>query len=581
MLEFMEMRKFLCVLIDMVVIYAVSGSIVFAEEVSGEVLAVELEKKGLYGFVREVKERGWSAPVIYSEWYAGKVEKDAPEKAMKMREARMFGRKVVEVLEKIAPEVRTNDVEKVERLCDVLIDLAEWVGKAEGYGNVIICHRACDMAAVGVGYLGVEKKFSVERAQQLIRRVEGAVVRPEVVARVLNKEAGADILDTNVKSYEELERLWEKHELISWLVVDGDDKLKEMRLLDKAELLRLKLLRIATFGLLKFIAPDIELFIIPVTEKSIEYIDDYLRNPPKMDRKMYAEFFEDYETTDSREYTTLARWDKKEHGLLVIRGRDVMDMVEPVKIILEMRRRYGTLEFNSESDDIPEVDERKVFISRVKQIAPSIRDEIAHWVWQVYSDICAGKFLDTDADNVARYGGSVKVLPKEPEYARWEEGGREALPFYDKKPDEIKINVGEWTIVLQSDGRSELIVDPYDISERKGGMPSFVVVRLEAGDFDRFWNILRDTNLWSKVENNAAILFEYYPKGRNDLSSSVSWGRYLNDVKPLREIVSAIVGKARWEEEWEKEVRERLKTHPVDDPVVLREPPRWKRRKAR
>jgi len=580
MLEFMEMRKFLSVLIDMVVIYAVSGSIVFGDEVSGEVLAVELEKKGLYGFVREVKGRGWSAPVIYSEWYAGKVEKADPEKAMKMREARMFGRKVVEVLEKIAPEVRTNDVEKVERLCDVLIDLAEWVGKAEGYGNVIICHRACDIAAVGVGYLGVEKKFSVERAQQLIRRVEGAVVRPEVVARVLNKEAGADILDTNVKSYEELERLLGKHQLISGFVVDGDDKLKQMRLRYKATLLGFKLLRIATFGLLKFIAPDTEL-IIPAGEKGIEYIDDYLRNPPKMDRKMYAEFFEDYETTDSREYTTLARWDKKEHGLLVIRSRDVMDRVVALKIILEMRRRYGRLEFNSESDDIPEVDERKVFIGKVKQIAPSIRDEIAHWVLMVYSDICAGKFLDIDADNVARYGGSVKVLPKEPEYARWAESGPEALPFYDKKPDDIKINVGEWTIVLQSDGRCKLIVDPYDISEMKGGMPSFVVVRLGAGDFDRFWNILRDTNLWSKVENNAAILFRYYPKGRNDLSSLVSWGRYLNDVKPLREIVSAIVGKARWEEEWEKEVRERLKTHPVDDPVVLREPPRWKRRKAR
>jgi hypothetical protein len=158
-----------------------------------EDLASQLAGSRLDEFVDRIRAEAISVPVVPSDWH---VEHLAPlEKRIQMRQVRALGLVIAIKLSEVGNLVqrdRTNSL-RLERTTGLLLDLADWLAKEEGYGNLLLARRCHDIASVSIGFLMVDVGYPADRLQRMLRRLEAPWYAASVRLRILNHEAGLDL----------------------------------------------------------------------------------------------------------------------------------------------------------------------------------------------------------------------------------------------------------------------------------------------------------------------------------------------------------------------------------------------------
>ncbi len=152
----------------------------------------EVARKGPEALLNRIREDRTPAPLIYSKWFVeeriAKVFPDAVETENAIRE---FGRAWLVQLEEESRTLRaltTN--EEREAKARTLLDLADWIGSAGGYGNVWLFFRLQDLANIPVGYLLSDNEYPMASLEQLVPRLRDYIgIFTTIGIPALNSEA--------------------------------------------------------------------------------------------------------------------------------------------------------------------------------------------------------------------------------------------------------------------------------------------------------------------------------------------------------------------------------------------------------
>jgi len=185
-------------------------------------MAACLARTDLADFLAEARAKGWKAPYIYSRWHIQNIA--SPEKRDEMMGARAFGKQFVVLLDEWAARLRppappNEDFEHAT----VLLDLADWIGKPKGYGNIALEQRSQDIAAMPIGRLTVNLDFPPEKVKALAARLEAGRLDRSVRLEMLNREAGATIFTPDMAS-EDLNRTFAGGKILLGLRRNPDRK---------------------------------------------------------------------------------------------------------------------------------------------------------------------------------------------------------------------------------------------------------------------------------------------------------------------------------------------------------------------
>jgi hypothetical protein len=158
-----------------------------------EVMTEFLRDASLHEVVMKFADEGRPFPAIPSKWHLENIarEEDRP----RLLAARELGRVLVVRLDEWAQEMlEAGTVRENERMANDLVGLAEWIGSAEGYGNLFLEDRCRDIAVVGTGRIIADLDVSMDIGAALFGRLsDPGWYNPEKRARILNAEAGAEL----------------------------------------------------------------------------------------------------------------------------------------------------------------------------------------------------------------------------------------------------------------------------------------------------------------------------------------------------------------------------------------------------
>lgn len=168
-------------------------------------MSIALSGGGIDGFLDQSRREAWRVPSIPSQWHVENVSK--PEEKPVDVAARAFGKALALRLAEEAVTMQQLPADEPLFAATVrVLDLSEWCGSLEGYGNAFLARRCLDLAAVGVARLSADLDFPIEQIDRLLGRMEPAWMSPEANLRILNKDAGAVIFTTPDR--EEMERIY-------------------------------------------------------------------------------------------------------------------------------------------------------------------------------------------------------------------------------------------------------------------------------------------------------------------------------------------------------------------------------------
>jgi hypothetical protein len=172
-----------------------------------------VEQQGLVAFTAATASNGWQAPIIPSAWY---IAHTCPlGQKPSAQAARDLGLALSRAIDVWAPTMRTDAVgEALFAKATTLVDLAYWLGTAEGYGNFILSYRARDVAVIGLGRLVADLNYPLAGPAAQVRRCRVPFETPAARARVLNYEVGAPLFPTAADvSLDTLRDVWFKSAL--------------------------------------------------------------------------------------------------------------------------------------------------------------------------------------------------------------------------------------------------------------------------------------------------------------------------------------------------------------------------------
>lgn len=168
-------------------------------------LTTVLERSGIPSLLTSVAEQRWRAPEIPSRW---NLENRSPlERGPIDRAARDLGKALALHLKDLAPRLQDTPADSsLNDLGHQLCDLAEWCGRTDGYGNVLLATRCIDLAAVAAARLTANLDFEAAKAETLINRLVEPWRAGDYRIRVLNREVGAEVFTS--ESQDEISRTW-------------------------------------------------------------------------------------------------------------------------------------------------------------------------------------------------------------------------------------------------------------------------------------------------------------------------------------------------------------------------------------
>ena len=153
-----------------------------------------MEAESTGSLIKPAAKRG-GFPHIPSQWHVEHVS--TPKEKPVDVAARTFGKALaLRVSDEAATMQQSPADEPLFAATVRLLDLSEWCGLLEGYGNVFLAQRCFVLAAVGGARLSADLDFSIHKIDRLLGRMEPAWMSPEANLRILNKDAGAVIFTT-------------------------------------------------------------------------------------------------------------------------------------------------------------------------------------------------------------------------------------------------------------------------------------------------------------------------------------------------------------------------------------------------
>jgi hypothetical protein len=158
-------------------------------------MQTHLDQHGFDGFREAVAANGWQAPLIPSQWY---VENRATTDGVpKFHAARHLGLTIVRKADDWAPLMLVEEgsalMDKVVRL----VDVAEWIGSAYGYGNLLASYRACGAAITGLAQFVADLNHRLPEIKQQLARCNTPISTGSGRGKVLNFEIADDVFPTS------------------------------------------------------------------------------------------------------------------------------------------------------------------------------------------------------------------------------------------------------------------------------------------------------------------------------------------------------------------------------------------------
>lgn len=314
-----------------------------------------LSQNDLFSFVQYVKRHTWRPPVIHSAWYVEKLKKDDPKQSAAEVEKRVLGKQLLDAIDDVTASISEGNPSAVAQRCRLLLDLSEWILQQDGYGNIILAGKSCDLASVGIGHLVADLKCPLADAKDLLLRLKTVGPQASHVVGVLNDEAGGrDIFDTTVPTRDALLKKWESVEL------------------------RMQ------FSALKAKAPEqakkLQATLSKMNVDTHSVVED-------------ADIFQD---ADLPEYPTTQKcWDSKHHKQLVL-GLASQNIRE-LEALLTFREKVGTFPVRPKQPGFPHMSEGKAaFREAWLPHATQENRTLYATAWAAYQQITSGTFVDQD-----------------------------------------------------------------------------------------------------------------------------------------------------------------------------------------
>lgn len=354
-------HSFLATILAGIVFSVDVSSVMTSNPVELSDLVAAVQTQDLEPLLQTISSNGWKCPKFVSAWHLANV---APGPQLKILETqRGIGSDLAMRLEQWAPRFRNETAVELAKRTSQILDLAEWVGETEGYGNLLLAARCQDIACVGIGRLLVTPSFPVAVVETLVDRLDGAWREPLTRARVLNAEAGATLFVLAAIDTEGMER-----ELLStWR--DGAIQWN----LHQQPSLKQAIMASA-------LARDSAL------REAIAASDARIAKSATM--KAHLAFFHDDPIAAMPRPLTLARtWSAKRHEKLVI-GLDTQNRYL-ITSLLAFRQRIGKLP-----------DDRTGFEEAWTPIAPATQRKLYAPAWRAYEALKANQFLDEDSEAI-------------------------------------------------------------------------------------------------------------------------------------------------------------------------------------
>ena len=204
-----------------VLVVAVAGLVVWADTNQDYIalreqvkqLRTELARQGAYAFVTNHATTPRIAPHIRSQFWVDWLPKTNIEQIAYEQEKRDFGLDFVGQIAKLAlVEIPLEDVETLETNARRMLEIAEWLKTARGYGNQVLKKWSENTALSSLGGMAVNVQCDTNRVLKLMSRIDG--IREDVNRQVeiLNEESPhryrVPHCTTIYDASEKLERQW-------------------------------------------------------------------------------------------------------------------------------------------------------------------------------------------------------------------------------------------------------------------------------------------------------------------------------------------------------------------------------------
>jgi len=265
--------------------------------------------------------------------------------------------------------MRNADVSVLAERCQSLLDLAEWLLRADGYANVMLSIKATDMASVGIARLICDLQVPLEDAKQLFVRSRSVYPKPDQVARVLNIEAGQMLFEDSGQMREKLLKKWEGMELRSQF---GDLRAKSPQ---QAE---------AVGKRLREMGIDVE---SPVGDE--EFFRDAVLPPCP---------------------TARTCWEGKHHKQLVLNLEAPLD--KKLEALIAFREKVGAFPLRPTQPGFPHMPEGKAAFREAWLPHASAEDRTLYaTAWAAYQEISSGTLCERDM-HIMRQDEARKAVKK-------------------------------------------------------------------------------------------------------------------------------------------------------------------------
>lgn len=160
-------------------------------QIEAEMKRIEILNRALDdGGVPGMLAAGVPCPLMRSQYYADKIAAREPERRALELAKRDFGRKLAHSLDDWATQLqkRTNSAERAKQ-ARLLLDLADWLKAASGYGNYFLFSRSESLAAVPLVYLTADLDYPLASIVTLRQRIAPTEAERAFRVTVLNDEA--------------------------------------------------------------------------------------------------------------------------------------------------------------------------------------------------------------------------------------------------------------------------------------------------------------------------------------------------------------------------------------------------------
>jgi len=240
----------------------------------------ETLKSGCVALVDHIEDTQMQPPLIYSKWYVDRLAETDPDRAKLEYAWRTFGRNLLERLEAMSNDILSmSKNSEREVVAEALLYLANWFRSRPGYGNAFLYSRCQDLATVPLAHLIADLEYPEDKLEILVGRLRHYEEDYDFFAQALNTESPETIFSaarsgSAIERSQPMAKVWAKggQKILKYRKQEGENDIYEQSAARR-----------------KTLPEDVQF-----------YCDDRGKRRSRS------------------EYTTLARWDRKEHHQLVL-----------------------------------------------------------------------------------------------------------------------------------------------------------------------------------------------------------------------------------------------------------------------